>query len=54
MMDKCLITIKFFEGGVKTLYAKGKTSTREEFNMAKRLELRRGKSGCFVSKFIKT
>ena len=52
MMDKRLLIIKFPEGGVTTLYVNGKTYTRKEFNKAQELELRRGKSGRFVSKVI--
>jgi len=50
-MDKRLLTLKFPEGA-STLYVNGKKFTREEFNKAQRLELRRGKSGRFVSKVI--
>tara|TARA_B100000780_G_scaffold138574_1_gene96961 strand:+ start:93 stop:251 length:159 start_codon:yes stop_codon:yes gene_type:complete len=50
-MDKRLLILKFLEGA-STLYVNGKTYTREEFNKAQRLELRRGKSDCFVSKVI--
>jgi len=51
-MDKRLLTLKFPEGA-STLYVNGKTYTIKEFNKAQRLELRRGKSGRFVSKIIK-
>jgi hypothetical protein len=51
-MDKRLLTLKFPECGVTTLYVNGKTYTREEFHKAQQLELRRGKSGRFVSKVI--
>ena len=50
-MDKRLLTLKFPEGA-STLYVNGKTYTRKEFNKAQKLELRRGKSGRFVSKVI--
>ena len=52
-MNKRLLILKFPEG-VSTLCVNGKTYTREEFNKAQRLELRRGKSGRFVSKVITT
>tara|TARA_B100000767_G_scaffold268766_1_gene289553 strand:- start:1345 stop:1506 length:162 start_codon:yes stop_codon:yes gene_type:complete len=53
MMDKRLLKIKF-PGGARTLYINGKTYTRKGFNKAQRLELRRGKSGRFVSKILTT
>ena len=51
-MDKRLLTLKFPESGVTSLYVNGKTYTREEFHKAQQLELRCGKSGRFVSKVI--
>lgn len=50
-MDKRLLILEFPEGA-STLYVNGKTYTRKEFNKAQKLELRRGKSGRFVSKVI--
>ena len=50
-MDKRLLTLKFPEGA-STLYINGKTYSRQEFFKAQQLELRRGKSGRFVSKII--
>ena len=40
-----------FPKGVKQLYINGKRYTREEFIKAKKLEMRRGKKGRFVSAF---
>ena len=51
-MNKRLLLLKFPEGA-STLYVNGKTYTIKEFIKAQRLELRRGKSGRFVSKIIK-
>tara|TARA_B110000967_G_C18370335_1_gene310240 strand:- start:213 stop:416 length:204 start_codon:yes stop_codon:yes gene_type:complete len=51
-MDKRLLTINFPECGVTTLYVNDKNYTREEFYKAQQLELRRDKSGRFVSKVI--
>lgn len=51
-MDKRLLTLKFPECGVTTLYVNDKNYTREEFYKAQQLELRRDKSGRFVSKVI--
>ena len=53
-MDKRLLTLNFPECVVTTLYVNSKTYTREEFNKAQRLELRRGKSVRFVSKITTT
>tara|TARA_B110000263_G_scaffold144922_1_gene125735 strand:+ start:229 stop:390 length:162 start_codon:yes stop_codon:yes gene_type:complete len=53
-MDKRLIILKFPECGVTSLYVNGKRYTREKFHKAQRLELRRGKSGRFVSKVMTT
>lgn len=52
-MDKRILILKFPDG-VSTLYVNGRTYTRQEFYKAQRLELRRGKSGRFLSKIITT
>ena len=52
-MSKRLLLLKFPEG-VSTLFVNGKTYTHKEFYKAQQLELRRGKSGRFVSKVTAT
>ena len=51
-MDRRLHELIFPEGA-KSIYVNGKTYTYEEFHKAKQLELKRGKSGRFVSKAIR-
>ena len=52
-MNKRLLLLKFPEGA-STLCINGKTYSRQEFFKAQQLELRRGKSGRFLSKIIAT